>query len=134
MATNKIGQYSFDNIRGWPQLPREVVMHSQRSGYDGTALMLMGKKAAPFQIETVTFLDGVGTAITRFKSYLELCKQDPVDATIHGVASQTVRFKVLDVVIKRNKLNAKVVGAGGLGSGVDGAKLECLWTLIAVKK
>lgn len=117
-----------DDSRGGPLIVREQCQPINRLGVDGTAILLTGKRAEPFQMRSLVDIASLAILPLAVRTYTDLIGQ-AVEVHWQGIdfaADHETKYVVLDVV--PSKSGRLLAHSGGLVSGST-AYLELLWTL-----
>lgn len=139
MALNQFGNFLFIAIHGPNDVgspPANVATHVevlQRPGFDGTAIIDLGKKGKPFQMRSVVDTQTPADALIMADLYRKSQGQGPFGLIWNGVNFYT-DFDVVYVPIEVDvtKIRRLRTATGGIYPPSLGL-VECLWTLMPIE-
>lgn len=138
MSINQLGNFQFIAIHGPNDVgspPANVATQVevwQRPGFDGTAIIDLGKKGEPFQMRSVVDTQTPADALIMADLYRKSQGQGPFGLIWNSVNFMT-EFDVVYVPIKVEvtKVRRLRTATGGLYPPSLGL-IECMWTLVPI--
>ena len=131
ITDNKIGQFKFIALQGNASAPSEQLAVDQRIGVDGTEITQTGRRGVPFTMRSQVDVPSIETGEQRYREYLALTGQNPVDVVKDGVSSNAGDWKAQVLEVRLVRLVALTASVGGIEENPQ-AFLVCDWTLLAV--
>lgn len=135
MGIHWIGASNFEFWDGEPpRFHQQSVETFARTGAEGTAAKLLGKRGAKFSSDLTSWFASYPLARAAFVKYLNLIGSNPQKVIYNGgdfYALYKTKFLVLDVQEVDCRANVRLLGPGK--NYPSGAALVTRWTMIPIR-